>query len=118
MHESWCPPPGTPSLKDRGGRPGQSLMMLGKTKPKLRMQSASLRMNIAFWFGFISPYGVPLDFLGSMGFLSARTLGPGTCWSLSGTNLAPDPAGGAMRIALISCALVAGCATAVSEKDC
>src|SRR5690348_5236308 len=68
---------GTPSLKDRGRGPDQSLMMLGKMKPTLMMHRASLRMNIAFCCGFISEYGVPVDLFGSMGVLSARLYAPG-----------------------------------------
>src|SRR5690242_3316119 len=109
---------GTPSLKDRGRRPDQSLMMFGKMKPKLRMQTASLSMNIAFCCGFISPYGVPVDFFCSMEFPFPSTLGRGTCGSLSGTNLAPVPQEVSMRIALLLCVLAGGCATAVSEKEC
>lgn len=41
-------------------------MMFGKASPKVMMQTASFKTNTSFRPGFISRYGVPLDFSAAM----------------------------------------------------
>src|SRR5207302_909293 len=48
------------------GEAPQSLMTFGNTMPKVRMQTASLRMKTTFWRGFICLNGTPSCFGCSM----------------------------------------------------